>query len=426
MISIHQTIRLRNLSAFFLLILSALGAMSQTLAGDLTSPDLWKPERAPFSFKYGGKDSAQLLPAWQFSHESGKDGKVQLYSYTDPATRLKITAEVKLYPEFPGVADWVLKLRNDGDFDTPIIEDIMPLHWAIPATPGDCFLRHARGSNDSAEDFTPLMAHFEAGNSEHLEDTWGRSSTGDTLPFFNLQTGDHGLIGAIGWTGSWKADFDYSKDGKTITLTSGMMQTHLRLHPGEEIRTPRIVLMSWTGGDWQEAQNPWRRLLFAHYSPQENGKAMRGPILFGSWGSEPIADKLAMIQWVHDHKIPVEVYAVDAGWYGASVGLENDPTNPLWNPWWKNRGDWFPSPLYYPNGIHPLGEALKADGFGFSLWVEPETIMPYRRSSKIIPTGIFTGHPNQVLILRCWLTWGIPRRARVLPICSPISSPISG
>ncbi len=173
-----------------------------------------------------------------------------------------------------------------------------------------------------------------------------------------------------------------------------MVQTHLRLHPGEEIRTPRIVLMSWTGGDWQEAQNPWRRLLFAHYSPQENGKAMRGPILFGSWGSEPIADKLALIQWVHDHKIPVELYAVDAGWYGASVGLENDPTNPHWNPWWKNRGDWFPSPLYYPNGIHPLGAALKADGFGFSLWIEPETTMPDKKIVKDHP-GWFLHRPSE-------------------------------
>ncbi len=370
--------------------------MSQTLAGDLTSPDLWKPERAPFSFKYGGKDSAQLLTTWQLAHKAGggNDGQVQLYSYTDPDTHLKITAEVRLYPEFPGVADWVLKLRNDGDFDTPIIEDILPLHWAIPASPGDCILRHAQGSDNSAEDFTPLMARFEAGNNEHLEDPWGRSSSRDTLPFFNLQTGDHGLIGAIGWSGSWKADFDYSKDGKTITITSGMIQTHLRLHPGEEIRTPRIVLMSWTGGDWQEAQNPWRRLLFAHYSPQENGKALRGPILFGGWGSEPIADKLAYIQWVHDHKIPVDIYAVDAGWYGASVGLENDPTNPLWNPWWKNRGDWFPSPLYYPNGIHPLGAALKADGLGFSLWVEPETAMPDKKIVKDHP-GWFLHRPSE-------------------------------
>ncbi len=75
----------------------------------------------------------------------------------------------------------------------------------------------------------------------------------------------------------------------------------------------------------------------------------------------------------------MDVYAVDAGWYGASVGLENDPTNPEWNPWWKNRGDWYPSARYYPNGIKPLGDALKADGIGFSLWIEPETAMPGKK-----------------------------------------------
>ena len=206
-----RTCRLRFLFAFFFLAVSALGALSQTLAGDLTSPDIWKPERVPFSFKYGGKDSAQLLTTWQFTHETvaGKDGQVQRYSYTDPATHLKVTAEVRLYPDFPGVADWVLRFRNDGASDTPIIEDILPLHWAISASPGDCFLRHAQGSDASAEDFTPLVERFSPGESDHLENPVGQIlQRADTLPFFNLQTGDHGLIGAIGWTGSWKADFD--------------------------------------------------------------------------------------------------------------------------------------------------------------------------------------------------------------------------
>ncbi|MGD0731898.1 MAG: alpha-galactosidase [Terracidiphilus sp.] len=369
--------RMRILFAILSFAGSTAGALSQTPAHDLTSAELWKPEHVPFSFKYGGMDSARLLTTWQTAHEdaSTKNGQIQRYSYTDPATHLVVTVEVRLYPDFPGVADWVLKFRNGGAADTPILEDILPLNWAIPASPGECFLRHAQGSDANESDFKPLEEHFGKNGHDRLESRKGRSSDGQTLPFFNLQTGDHGLIGAIGWTGNWKADFSYSKDGKTIALASGMKATHLLLHPGEEIRTPRIVLMSWSGGNWQESQNPWRRLLFAHYTPQENGKPMRGPILFGSWGSEPIADKLAYIQWVHDHKIPVELYAVDAGWYGASVGLENDEGNPLWNPWWKNRGDWFPSPLYYPKGIHPLGEALKADGFGFSLWIEPETTM---------------------------------------------------
>ncbi len=360
---------------------STVGVLGQTSASDLTSPALWKPEHVPFSFEYGGKKSAQLLTTWQTSQENVSDarGRTHRYTYTDPATHLKVIADVRLYPDFPGVIDWVVRFRNDGTSDTPIIENILPLDWSIAASPGDCFIRHAQGSSAGADDFKPLKENFGPGGNDHLESSGGRSSSGQTLPFFNLQTGGRGLIEAIGWTGNWKADFSYAQDGKTILMASGMKQTHLLLHPGEEIRTPRIVLMSWTGGNWQESQNIWRRLLFAHYTPQDHGKPMRGPTLFGSWGSEPIADKLAYIQWVHDNKIPVEVYAVDAGWYGDSVGLENDPTNPEWNPWWKNRGDWFPSSRYYPNGIRPLGAALKTDGIGFSLWIEPETTMAGRK-----------------------------------------------
>ena len=302
----------------------------------------------------------------------------------------QVTAEVRHYRDFPAAVDWVIRFRNDGTSDTPIIENILPLDWAIAPSPGECIIRHARGSDASAQDFKPLEERFGPSASDHLESPGGDPSSRNTLPFFNLQTGDHGLIGAVGWTGDWKADFAYSGDGKAITMTAGMKRTHLVLHPGEEIRTPRIVLMDWKGGNWQGSQNIWRRLLLAHYTPHDDGKPMIGPIMFGSWGSEEISEKIAYIQWVHDHKIPVELYAVDAGWYGDSFGAETDPTN----PWWKNRGDWFPSPRYYPNGIKPLGEALKAAGFGFSLWIEPETSMPNRKIIKDHPDWyLHTDHP---------------------------------
>jgi alpha-galactosidase len=365
----------------------AIFAQASATTTNQTATELWQPDDVPFSFQYDGKPSAQLLPGWHVAHAVVAEPKGEIHRtiYTDPATHLTVMADVRLYPDFPDAVDWVIRFRNDGSTDTPILENILPLDGPIPASNGNCVLRHARGSNAAANDFEPLEETFGAGGSAHLESLGGDSSNTNTLPFFNLQTGDHGLIGAIGWTGNWKADFQYAGDGKSIVLKSGMLQTHLRLHPGEEIRTPRIVLMRWSGGNWQDAQNLWRRLLFAHYTPQDHGKPMRGPILFGSWGSEPIADKLAYIDWVHQHKIPVEVYAVDAGWYGASVGAEMDPTN----PWWKNRGDWFPSPLYYPNGIRPLGQALRADGFGFSLWIEPETTMQGRKIAR--------EHPNWFL-----------------------------
>ena len=204
------------LLAFLFLAVGLPHAVSQTIAADITSPDLWKPAHVPFSFIYDGKKSAQLLSNWQISQEDIADEKGEIHrtTYTDPVTHLKVMADVRLYPDFPGVIDWVLRFRNDGTSDTPIIENILPLDWSIPASAGDCVLRHARGSNNAATDFTPLEDNFGPGGNDHLESSKGRSSDTNTLPFFNLQTGDHGLIGAIGWTGNWKADFTYAEGWK--------------------------------------------------------------------------------------------------------------------------------------------------------------------------------------------------------------------
>jgi alpha-galactosidase len=355
---------------------------------ELTSPDLWQGDHVPFSFRYGDEDSAQLLTAWRNSHESVSlnGSKVERYSFMDPNTGLKVIAEVRLFADYPHTVDWVLRFVNEGKTDTPILEDILPLNWKVPAASGPAIIRHGRGSSAKAEDFEPIEEHLRANDKVHIESSDGDSSSGQSLPFINLQSGDHGLIEAIGWTGNWKADFSYSEDEQMITLTSGMKRTHLLLHPGEEIRSPRIVLMTWSKETWQDSQNTWRRLLLAHYTPQSGGKPMVGPVLFGSWGSEPIADKMAFIDWVHANKIPVDVYAVDAGWYGESFGAETDPTN----PWWKNRGDWYPSKRYYPDGIRPLGDRLKSAGIGFSLWLEPETSMEGRKIIRDHPDWFLT------------------------------------
>jgi alpha-galactosidase len=245
--------KLRSLftkSVLAFLFFCAVGALSQTPS--LTSSDRWKADQVPFSFQYDGRESAQLLPTWQTSHLDAANGTVR-YSYVDPKTRLRVTAEVRHYPDYPGMVDWVIWFRNDGPSDTLILENILPLHWAIPASPGDCIIRHARGSDATAQDYKPLEEHFAPSASDHLESPGGDPSSRNTLPFFNLQTGDHGLIGAIGWTGDWKADFVYAVDGRTISMTAGMKRAHLVLHPGEEIRTPRIVLMDWSGGNWQDS-----------------------------------------------------------------------------------------------------------------------------------------------------------------------------
>jgi hypothetical protein len=126
----------KSLLIFLFLGGTVVGALGQGLAADLTSSDLWKPDHVPFAFKYGGKESAQLLSAWQTSDQNATvaDAEIRRYLYTDPATKLTVVAEVRLYPDFPGAIDWVLTFRNDGTSDTPIIETILPLHWTIASS----------------------------------------------------------------------------------------------------------------------------------------------------------------------------------------------------------------------------------------------------------------------------------------------------
>lgn len=98
----------------------------------------------------------------------------------------------------------------------------------------------------------------------------------------------------------------------------------------------------------------------------------------------------------------MDVYAVDAGWYGDSIGAEFDPKNPNWNPWYKNRGDWIPSTKYYPHGISVLGDALQADGLDFSLWLEPETSMADRKVVRDHPGWFLHRAPESGKSLLPW------------------------
>ena len=47
---------------------------------------------------------------------------------------------------------------------------------------------------------------------------------------------------------------------------------HASLHPGESIRSPRILQVLWEGGDLDWGQNQFRRTMLAHIVPQRDGK----------------------------------------------------------------------------------------------------------------------------------------------------------
>lgn len=356
--------------------------------------DVGRSLAVPFSFRYAGKSSTDRLQKWHVStqHESQSTGELVRYTLTEKHG-LQVIADVRTFADFPNAVDYVLHFRNTGTSDSDLIEDVLPLDITTPALPGVVTVHHARGSGAAATDFEPLEEHFAPGGSTHLASSDGRSSSGASLPFFNVENGGEGIIAAVGWSGNWKADISEAADGQVVHISAGMQRTHFRLHAGEEVRTPRIVLLRWTKSaeGWQGAQNLWRRLLLAHYTPQVHGAPLLGPITIGDSGSMPITTHLGAISWVQRHSLPVTMYAIDAGWYGNS--LANDDT--LDHSWWGNRGNWYPSPTYAPDGLAPVGDAAKRAGLDFSLWLEPETAMPHSQLVREHPDWIVRTTKNE-------------------------------
>ena len=148
-----------------------------------------------------------------------------------------------------------------------------------------------------------------------------------------------------------------------------MERTHLRLHPGEEIRTPRILLLFWQG-ERTHGHNLWRRLLLDHYTPRPNGQRLVPPVCDSGWGERTVREQLEKIRWLVDNQIPVETFWIDAGWYG---DRPYDPEADTYGLGWAQQvGNLYPNSNTYPDGLAPVGEALREAGLGFLLWAEPE------------------------------------------------------
>ncbi|MGA2031374.1 MAG: alpha-galactosidase [Thermoguttaceae bacterium] len=329
------------------------------------------PGPLPGSFLYDGKPVGDALATWTRTRTAqplDKDRTRISLAWTDPRTQLAMRCEAVSYNDYP-VVEWVIYLKNTGTGDTPVLSDIRPLDASVlDAADLPCTLHYAKGGVDEPDAYAPREQAIAAGGTFALRSVGGRSSNG-VLPFFNLQTPERGVLGAIGWSGNWAAQF--SRDNKHLTVAAGMQRTHLKLHPGEEIRTPRMLLLFWEG-ERIEAQNLWRRFLLAHHTRIPAHMTGRLPVFYGAWGEQMEQTQIDTARWFVDNQVPIDNYWIDAGWYGDKPFQAN--STDANSEWWKYVGTWRANKFTYPRGLKPIGDALRAWKLGFTLWLEPERV----------------------------------------------------
>ena len=369
---------------------------------DENQPDpLLSPAGPPFSFTYGGKPSAELLATWKRTTGSRdlSDRVEYEVAWTDENTGLRVTATVGCFKRYPAV-DWVLHFENRGGGDTPVLADIQALDVQVRTgnSKRAAVLHGLTGDVCGEQSFVPFDALLDVGKSIHLAPGGGRPSNG-AFPFSDLQYRDEGVIVGIGWSGQWAESLDRSGAGPT-RLRAGMELTHLLLHPGERIRSPRILLMLWKG-DRQVAHNRLRRLLLFSYVPKLNGRPARLPLVSQcfdrySWARPEWATEAGQIAAARFAKeAGFDAHWLDAAWFEG--GFPNGV------------GSWYPKPQEFPNGLKPVGDACHKLGLKFVLWYEPERVAAGSQIAREHPEFVFGGEQGGLFKLgdpaaRRWLT----------------------
>jgi len=358
-------------------------------------------ESLPFSFNYDGKASTELLKSWKRSTEvrDERSRVIHTVTWTDPRSGLRVVAIVTTFKRYPAV-EWLLRFENGGTQDTPILSDIQALDARLRSGLGKepVVLHQITGDLCGEQSFLQADSTVAAGKPITFAPVGGRPSN-QTFPFFNVQYAQEGVIAAIGWSGQWSADIDRLAAGPT-RLRAGMEKTHLRLHPGESIRSPRILLMPWEK-DLLTAQNRFRRLLLFEYVPRINGRPLRLPVASQcfdrySWSKPEWSTEQGQIRAVQaTHDLGCDTHWFDAAWFAG--GFPNGV------------GNWFCKPEGFPRGLKPVSDTCHAQGLKFLLWFEPERVAAGSQIAREHPEFVFGGTNGGLYKLsdpgaRRWLT----------------------
>jgi alpha-galactosidase len=342
----------------------------------------WRGADYPFSFQYGDQSSDACLAKWGTTTGRVETAEATVQSgwkeWRD-ASNVVVRMTQKRFQDFAAV-EWLLHFKNQGTNDTAILEDIQALDLMdTPISSEQPFrLYRSKGAPADPTDFEPSTVVIRKNETVTLGGGGGRSSNRD-FPFFKVETGRGSVIVAVGWSGQWQARLR-SPDGRHLRITAGLERTHFKLHPGEEVRSPRMLVL-YQEGDTLEANAQFRQLIYRHYAAKLKGQDPL-PSLFcntcftrgGGWLNECNAsNQISLIKAYAP--MGLEALLTDAGWFEGG--------------WPAGAGNWTPRKDAYPDGMGPVAAAARQHGMSYGLWFEPERV--------VAGTGLHRQHPDWIL-----------------------------
>ena len=286
-------------------------------------------------------------------------------AWTDPKTGLEVRCVAVEYADFP-VVEWTLYFKNAGNKNTPILEDIQGLNATFQRGDGGEFILNGiRGDINRANSYEPFQQTLKPGTTQKFAPAGGVGTCG-AFPCYNLQMPGEGLIAAIGWPGQWASSFTRDA-GNGLRITAGQQLTHLVLKPGEQVRSPLVVLLFWNGPDKTRGQNLWRRWMVRHNLPRTaDGRLPATQYISGNQGQIGFTavteqNQKEYLDLFAKRGITPDGWDIDAGWFDCR------------GDWWRT-GTWEADKARFPNGLKPVSDHLHSRGSKLITWFEPERV----------------------------------------------------
>ncbi|MGO4383082.1 alpha-galactosidase [Specibacter sp. RAF43] len=172
----------------------------------------------------------------------------------------------------------------------------------------------------------------------------------------------HGKVwaGHFAWSGDHESFVDAAADGRTVMGAAELLGSgEVVLAPGETYATPSyFAAYSDHGLDGITAAfHGWFRA-------RDHHPATPRPVVLNTWEAVYFNHDLGVLTELAESAadLGVERFVLDDGWFrhrrDDHAGL----------------GDWYVDADVWPDGLHPLTEAVTSRGMQFGLWVEPEMV----------------------------------------------------
>ena len=316
----------------------------------------------PLTFAYGGTSYKGFA---DFAVESTvtsplERGTKTVVTLRHPAIPALFRLETSVYPA-ESAYEYAVYITNDGEADTAVFSD---LSFVMTFAGKDPMISGIKGDAGGV-DYSPYR-HDLTETPRYLDRSVSGRPSHVVFPYYNLSYGQGGTFVAIGWPGTWYADFTYNAGAGVTTLKTGQGQFSSCLRPGETIRTPLMGLVEYEGLTPDEQVNAWR-----HYYIRDVMRKIDGDLTPTYRGTCNLSQgfttesQLAMLKAYKENGVTPEMIWIDAGWYTGAKGETVE---------WPKTGTLDMDYSRFPDGMAEIGEFAKENGSMFLLWFEPENM----------------------------------------------------